>query len=82
MKLSCDEASKICDKNQYSEASLWEKIRLNFHLFLCKKCGQYSKQNTTLTKCYEIYKDVENMKKNCLTKDEKIHIEKELKSRV
>ena len=82
MKLSCDEASKICDKSQYCEASLWEKIRLSFHLFLCKKCGLYSKQNTTLTKCYKIHEDIESRKKHCLTEDEKIHIEKELKSRV
>ncbi len=48
--INCDEATTICNKNQYKEASLWEKVRLSIHLFICKKCGQYSKQNTTLTK--------------------------------
>jgi hypothetical protein len=47
--ISCDEATKICTKNQYKEASFWEKIRLNIHLFTCKICGMYSNQNTKLT---------------------------------
>jgi len=48
--INCDEATAICNKNQYKEATLWEKIRLMMHLLICKKCGMYSKQNTTLTK--------------------------------
>ncbi len=48
--INCNEATAICNKNQYKEASLWEKIKLIIHLFICKACGQYSKQNTTLTK--------------------------------
>lgn len=48
--INCDEATTICNKNQYKEASLWEKMRLMIHLFICKNCGQYTKQNTTLTK--------------------------------
>ena len=82
MKLSCDEATKICDKNQYGEASLWDKIRLSFHLFLCEKCGLYSKQNEVLTKCYEIHKDSKSKKKYCLGEEDKKHLEKELKSRI
>lgn len=82
MKLSCDEATKICDKNQYGEASLWEKIKLSFHLFLCKKCGLYSKQNTVLTKCYEVHKNAKNGASHCLSNEDKKHLEKELKSRI
>jgi len=48
--ISCDEATAICDKNQYGEASRWDKIRLNFHLLLCKHCKTYSKQNNIITK--------------------------------
>ena len=48
--ISCDEATTICTKNQYKEASFWEKIKLNIHLLSCKICGLYSKQNTKLTK--------------------------------
>ena len=48
--INCEEATSICNKNQYKEASWWEKMKLSFHLFICKSCGQYSKQNATLTK--------------------------------
>jgi hypothetical protein len=47
--ITCDEATTICTKNQYKEASFWEKIKLNIHLLTCKICGLYSKQNTKLT---------------------------------
>jgi len=82
MKISCDEATKICDKNQYGEASLWEKIKLNFHLFLCEKCGLYSKQNAVLTKCYEAHKKNKNDSSHCLTEEDKKHLEKELKAKI
>ena len=82
MKISCDEATKICDKNQYGEASLWDKIKLNFHLFLCKKCGLYSKQNIVLTKCYEVHKNANNGTSHCLSEDEKKQLEKELKAKL
>jgi len=50
LMISCDEATAICDKNQYGEASRWDKIRLQLHLFLCKHCNAYSKQNHLMTK--------------------------------
>ena len=84
MKLSCDEATKICDKSQYGEASLMERIKLSFHLFLCKKCGTYTKQNTVLTKCYEAHKNNGNGNGNshCLSEEDKTHIDKELKAKI
>ncbi len=82
MKISCDEATKICDKNQYGEVSLLDKIKLNFHLFLCKKCGLYSKQNRILTKCYEAHGSAENSNKHCLSETDKKHLEKNLKARI
>ncbi len=47
--INCDEATTICDKNQYKEASFWEKLKLGIHIFICKKCGRYSEQNTIVT---------------------------------
>jgi len=82
MKLSCDEATKICDKNQYGEASLWDKIKLNIHIFLCKKCGRYSKQNEIMTKCYEKHQAVEKSNKDCLNEEEKICLDKEVKAKI
>ncbi len=82
MKLTCDEATKICDKNQYKEAPLWEKIKLSVHLFLCNKCGLYSKQNGVMSTCYEIHKDTESRKNHCLDEVEKKQMDKAVKARV
>ena len=47
--VSCGEANHYCDKNQYREASLWEKIKLNLHLIYCKACRKYSSKNNRLS---------------------------------
>ncbi|SNR54375.1 hypothetical protein [Lutibacter flavus] len=82
MKLTCDEATSICDKSQYKEASFWEIIKLNIHLFLCKKCGLYSKQNSIMTKCYEKHKKNEINNLDCLCDEEKQTMNKELKTKI
>lgn len=48
--IPCDEANHVCDKTQYKEATLWEKIKLSIHLLYCKACREYTKNNTKLTK--------------------------------
>ncbi|NND52076.1 MAG: hypothetical protein HKN54_06705 [Flavobacteriaceae bacterium] len=48
--IPCDEANHTCDKTQYREASLWEKIKLNIHLIYCRACRKYTKNNSKLTK--------------------------------
>ncbi len=50
--INCDEATSICDKNQYGEATLPEKIRLNFHLFTCTSCSNYTKQNNLMSRIF------------------------------
>lgn len=59
--ISCDEANHTCDKSQYKEASLWEKIKLNIHLIYCRACRKYTKNNTKLTKLVN-NKDVDCIK--------------------
>jgi len=53
--INCDEASTICDKSQYCEAGFFDKLRLQMHLFLCKKCGLYSEQNKTMSKIFKTH---------------------------
>ena len=48
--IPCDEANHVCDKTQYKEATLWEKIKLNIHLIYCNMCRKYTKRNARLTK--------------------------------
>ncbi|MEX0313053.1 MAG: hypothetical protein AB3N18_02670 [Allomuricauda sp.] len=49
MKITCEEASEICNKSQYKEASLWQIIKLRWHILMCKTCAKFTKQNTALT---------------------------------
>lgn len=54
--LPCEEANHVCNKSQYKEASLWEKIKLNIHLIYCKACRQYSKNNAKLSALFKTNK--------------------------
>ncbi|MCH4551558.1 MULTISPECIES: hypothetical protein [Aestuariibaculum] len=60
----CLKANHVCDKAQYEEASLWEKLKLNIHLALCPCCRNYTKNNKKLT---EVIKssNVKCMDKTC-----------------
>ncbi len=51
--IPCEEANHVCDKTQYKEATLWEKIKLNIHLAYCSACRKYTKNNTALTKLFK-----------------------------
>ncbi|OGS70353.1 MAG: hypothetical protein A3F91_07735 [Flavobacteria bacterium RIFCSPLOWO2_12_FULL_35_11] len=82
MKLTCDEASAICDKSQYNEASLWEKIKLKAHLFLCKKCELYAKQNKIMSTCLKKLEEVESHKTQHLNQEEINCMAQELKTKI
>lgn len=71
LKLTCDEATTICDKNQYGEASVKELIKLNIHLIKCRICAVYTKQNITLSNFYKGYSKSCKDLKHCLSDKEK-----------
>lgn len=50
MKITCKEATHICDKSQYKEASFWEILKLKIHHLSCKTCLKHAKRNSTLSK--------------------------------
>jgi hypothetical protein len=70
-KLSCDQATTICDKNQYGEASIKELITLKIHFIRCKICAIYTKQNTILSVFYKGSSKNHKEVKHCLSLDEK-----------
>lgn len=82
MKLTCNEATTICDKSQYKESTFWEKVKLNIHILLCKKCSKYVKQNCMLSSCYEIKRIADCTKKDCLCDEEKQTMDKQLKEKL
>lgn len=47
--ISCQEAFLICDKAQYGDATLWERIKLSIRLSWCRISRAYSKKNNELT---------------------------------
>ena len=76
--ISCDEATTICDKNQYGEATFFEKIKLKFHFLLCKICGLYSKQNTKMSQIYKMKANDCKKLQHSLNFQEKEQLKKEL----
>jgi len=80
LKITCDEATTICDKNQYGAATLLEKVKLSIHFLGCKFCSLYSKQNNTLTELYKGHaRNCKGAKTNaCMSKEDKEALRKEL----
>jgi hypothetical protein len=77
-RISCDEATTICDKSQYGEASFFEKIQINIHFLLCKICGLYTKQNSKMSKVFKMNATDCKKKQHCLTSEEKEQLKKQL----
>lgn len=55
MRISCEEATTLCTKSQYEKLSIVERLKLNYHLFMCRVCPTFSKQNHILTKSIQIH---------------------------
>ena len=81
-KITCDEATAICDKNQYGEAKISDKLKLIIHFFSCKICKCYSQQNNKMTEIYNGYSKNKCNKHNCLTSDDKEKIEEAVKEKM
>lgn len=52
--ISCEEAFHICDKAQYGEATLIEKIKLNLRYLWCRFTQKYVNRNKRLTRTIKI----------------------------
>ena len=68
--ISCDEAKHICDKKQYGEATLLERLKLSFRLQYCKLTKAYSKNNNKLTDA------IEKAEVKCLKSEERKKLQK------
>lgn len=78
-KITCDEATSICDRAQYNEATLFEKLKLNLHIMQCKYCKMYSKQNTFLSKLYKGNSLDCKSRKHSLEEEEKAALKERMK---
>ena len=71
LNITCNQATTICDKSQYGEATLFEKIQLNFHFFGCKICRMYSKQNVKMSKVFKMKANDCKKRISCMSSVEK-----------
>ena len=78
-KITCDQATTICDKAQYNEASLYERIQLNYHLFACKICARYSKQNHKMSAIFKMSANNCKNEVRCLSKHDKDTLKEKLR---
>jgi len=78
LKITCDEATTICDKGQYGESTLLEKIKLSIHFITCKICKRYTKQNKTLQGIYKGYANSCKEQKLCMSKEDKDALKRQL----
>ncbi|HEA30163.1 MAG TPA: hypothetical protein ENH91_09240 [Leeuwenhoekiella sp.] len=51
--IDCDKAGHFCDKSQYKESSVLEKLKLNIHILFCRDCKEHSKRNLKLTRFFK-----------------------------
>lgn len=75
--ITCDEATLICDKSQYNEATFLEKMKLTWHFLQCKICKLYTKQNSKMTLLLKM-KPSDCIQKKCLSKEDKEKLSEEL----
>ena len=47
--ITCEEAANICNKTQYKEATFIERLKLQWHILICKTCAAFTRKNTHLT---------------------------------
>jgi len=74
--INCEEATTLCCKNQHKEASFYDKIRLGLHVFMCKRCREFSKQNNLLTKIFSVH--LKKCEEQHLSEAEKVALQKKL----
>lgn len=70
--ISKEEAFHICDKSQYYESTLWEKIKLNLRYLWCSNTRDYVKRNKKLSKA------IKSSNLECLDHNERKVIEDRL----
>ena len=80
--INCDQATAICDKSQYNEATILDKVKLNIHFLRCRICALYTKQNVFLSSLYKGQAKSCKEIKHCLTDVEKAALKKSIESKI
>lgn len=78
LRITCNEATTICDKSQYKEASFNEKIKLNLHFLTCEICRLYTKQNNKMSRLFKTNSLDCKRRINCLSEADKQVLKEQL----
>lgn len=78
LRITDDEATAICDKNQYGEATFIELIKLNLHFLRSKDCYTYTKQNNIMTRLFKGHAKTCKELKHCMSYEDKEDLKKAL----
>ncbi|MFD2543524.1 hypothetical protein ACFSSB_14425 [Lacinutrix gracilariae] len=73
---ACEKANHVCDKSQYKEATLLEKLKLMLHLVFCRACRNYSSTNKKLTTT------IKDANVDCMHKNEKEALKESLEKAI
>lgn len=46
----CDDAANVCDRSQYSESTVSERLLMKFHHVICRICREHSALNGKLSR--------------------------------
>lgn len=65
--ITCKQASKMIQLNEEHRLSLFQRVRLAYHLFICKACKLFLKQHQLLNKYWKHAREADV----CLTDAEK-----------
>lgn len=79
IKITCEEATTICTKSQYGEATLIDKIKLNIHFMFCKVCRMFTKQNSALSDMCAMAKSYQETHDCSLTEADKAKLKEQIK---
>ena len=74
--ISKEDAYHICDKSQYKESTLWDKVKLIFRCLYCRSTRNYVNRNTKLTKV------IKTSNVGCLDQKERQILETQLKKQL
>ncbi|WP_460189855.1 hypothetical protein [Urechidicola sp. KH5] len=72
----------ICDKNQYGEAKVADKLKLTLHTIFCGDCRCYTKQNLVMSKIYEKISHNQKTSLKGLSDHDKLALEQALREKM
>lgn len=59
LNISCKKAAELICRKEEKRISFWQRVQLNFHLFVCRVCKKLELQDRCITK------HIANLQQHC-----------------